>query len=380
MRIARNLSLLTGLLSLCWSGITRAEEREPSIEEMWAAVEAHLASKSPAETGDPGGAVLEERAGAAKGKKTAVRRRSIDFRRLLKRLKVRALELFEVHRRGGYEFETAMTHVRLEAFDEAARILERMLKRRSSISWHGLVEAEYACAMAHLGRQHVAYQYIPLSEKALERALLIDDEDVRPGPGAVRTLKGKLEFAKNYAEACERLAELTASLSKERDPDKQWEMVNSLDAEQGGVRLGVRWLVELHKMRMLYPEHEVNRGEGSDRMLARAYRHHCMYEECIGHVTQVLEDKPKTLPYIKNGYAHWDRAYSQELLAGLHRRMRHGQRALAGFEKALEYFQEFQRELPDCSFTRRGEERESSYVDIRIRRLREEIENLGGRP
>ena len=158
------------------------------------------------------------------------------------------------------------------------------------------------------------------------------------------------------------------------------ELVEFCDAEHGGARLAVKWLLSVHEMRVLYPDHPVNRDCRSDRALSRAYRHHQMYEECIEHVTQVLEGKPKTLDYIAGGEAHWDRAFSQELLARHYQRVPDRQRALASFAKALESYRNFMEEMPDCGYTRPDEDGDPSYVERRIHRVTEEIVEMGGKP
>lgn len=364
--------------------VVRAEERAPSIEEMWAKIAVRLGTpgkrKAPATKSRP----EEKRAGPAKdkaaGKKTPVRRKSLDFSPLLKKLNVRAREVFSVYKRDNDEFGTALTHVRLEVFDEAAGILEQIVKRGSTAALDGRVEAEFAGAIVHLGRQDLALPYVPMSEKLLAQALLREDVDARPDRSDVRTLRAKHMYVRNYPEARKKLAGLTASLKKAPTAGKLWQIVKLYDADRGGVRLAVQWLKGIHEMRVLYSHHKVNQDGRSDQMLSRAYRHHAMYEQCIDHVTKVLKDRPKTNAYIAKGHAHFDRARSQELLARHRRRMRQVNLALTDYQKALKLYREFLKELPDCSYTKRDEDGDPSDVERRIQAVREEIVGLGGTP
>ncbi len=375
---------------LFWPALVRAEEGAPSIEEMWAKIEVRLGAlgrrKTPATKGAPAGAPEEKRAGPAKdkpaaaGKKTAAKRKSIDFSRLLKRLNDRAQEVFTACNRDNDEFGTALTHVRLEAFDKAAVILEQIMKQGSTAALDGRVEAEFAGAIVHLGRQDLALPCVPVSEKLLSQALLREDVDARPNRSSAKAIRSKHRFVKNYPESCKKLAGLTASLKGAPAAGKLWQVVKLYDADRGGVRLAVQWLKGIHEMRVQYPDHKVNQDGRSDQMLSRAYRHHAMYEECMAHVTQVLKDGPKTNAYIAKGHAHFDRARSQELLARHHRRMRQAKRALADYRKALELYREFLKELPDCSYTRPEEDGDPSEVERRIQAVREEIVDLGGTP
>jgi hypothetical protein len=353
---------------LCWPAAVRAEEDEPSIEEMLAKIEDRLGAESAAKEVAAAPVPAEEEAGRKlpsdfeKTPAVTKTKRTIDFGPLLKRLETRTRESAEYYRRAGEQRDMVRVQIRSEAFDKAGAVLGRLVKHRKPVDQWGWVEAEYACVMACVGNDRAAAQYVGMSEKLLEAAL--SGRRV-PNKNNVAWLKGRHAFVKGYPEARKKLHELTSSLATGPDADKQWELVKLCDPEHGEAKLPVKWLVAIHEMQVLYPDDERNRDGASDRELARAYTHHEMFEECIAHVAEVLKEGPKTVKYVAEGSAAWDHAYAHERL-GRHLRHMYDKRALATYQEAIKLYKAIKEDYPESWYN--DSRRRTSPVDRGIER------------
>jgi tetratricopeptide (TPR) repeat protein len=363
---------------LRWPAAVHAEEEEPSIEEMLAGIESRLGAESAAKGGatthapaegetvrepgaDEGGRELPN--GSKQKPAVARARRTLGFGQLRKRLNARARESADYYRRGDHHREMVGVLMRSEAFDKAATVLGRLL-RRSGEHW-GWPEGEYACVMTYLGRDVVVAQYVEASKKRLEEA---SGEGRGADKDEAKWLRGRHAHALGYPDAREKLRELTSSLTVEPDADRQWELVKLCDPEHGEAKLAVRWLEAIHEMRVLYPDDERNHDGTTDRELSRAYRHHEMFEECIAHVAEVLEEEPKTIEYVANGSAAWDHAYAHEML-GRHMRHMLDRRATATYQKAIKLYEAMKEDYPDSWYNKR----DPSAVDKGIQRAKRGI-------
>ena len=364
MRCIRGLVPATAFVAvtvLCRPAAVRAEEDEPSIEEMLAGIEDRLGTETGAKRAATARVPAEEEAGrklpGSSKEKPAVSKakRTLDFGRLRKRLNARARESVDYYRRRNRQRHMVGVLIRSEAFDKASGLLEKL---RSGEQW-GWPEAQYACLMAYRGKDRLAAQYVEMSKKRLEEA---PGGKRGPNKDDVKWLRGRHAHALGYPDARKKLRELTSSLAAEPDADKQWKLVKLCEPAHGEAKLPVKWLEAIHEMRVLYPDDERNRDGTSDRELARAYRHHEMFEECIAHVAQVLKERPKTIKYVAEGSAAWDHAYAHERL-GRHLRHMYDKRALATYQKAIKLFKAIKEDYPESWYCRSRNKRTPPWTD-----------------
>lgn len=350
---------------------------EPSIEEMFAAIEAHKRAIGPsAHVGQgPPGAPRPAAPGASASRPTAPRpppfrtsskprKPPADVAKELKRIHKRATECFHILRMRKENREIVQLYIRLERFKKAAEVLFPMLRARPTGSstvqrpWLlGEYDIQYAAIMRRLEQEKTTRVMLAEHRKKLVKARSASYYS-RPTPYDMVRINKKLAFFDNYPEARRRVDELEAALAeggkegaegggpgRPGRAEKLWELAGLCSPGNYKAELPLKWFAALYELVNGHPDYSKVRNGSAHWELHRACRLHRMHEDSSEILTMMLERFPEFY-YVENAYCLWELAESHEFLGRHRETLRDRARAVPAYREAIKRYKEFKVEFP----------------------------------
>ena len=364
-----------------------AAQEQPSIDEMFAAVEAHLAAVeiSPSADGStearqPASPTLKEAPGSPAS--------PASWQALLKEIKQRGRRDAAFQNRHGRFWALADVYERLEKFRAAEEVLRRKvlahgdfgqdrhpIPRARDLVHHltnnqlmtgGLAEIRYARLLVYLGKGE---KIDPRLEQAREKQR-----------------RQALAFRDQYDDALAQFDRLQAALAERPAGDTQWKLVRLCAPKSNRLRHSLKWLEALHTMIEAYPDHSrVQRGDAHIEY-AQALRQYRMYEKVVPVLQAISKDFPKHRS-VQGLNIEWDTAETHVQQGLWHEEMGERRAALKSYFKAVQRFTEFKRDHPRdrrCISSRgpakrrkTGGDARPALVDTRIRAVTDAIRRPG---
>ncbi|MHC5053459.1 MAG: tetratricopeptide repeat protein [Planctomycetota bacterium] len=362
-------------------GIAAGEEDAgPTIDEMFSALEEEKRPPAPTEADGPG---PEKEAAGPKSLST-------DVTAEVRKIEARASERLAFFRKDGRTWQAAMLYIRLEKFNEAARLVGPMLRSRNAgrtgdredrtrIDRLGEIELVYAGIMTYLGRDEIAEGMLEAYRQKFKANYhqLLEWELV--SRSWVRNWhEPRVAFVKSYAEHKREVDRLEAAIAAKADPKTQWLLVKLCDPENNRASLALKYFTTLVDAISRFPDHSYVRSGAVMWELEEAYRIHELYEEAI----RLIESMPERFPReerVKDGSWLYFLGKRYRNLGGMREEMRDRRGALEAYRKSLEAFRRMRKEHPKHRYCREQEDGDPPVLDEWIEDVTRNLRRVGGR-
>ncbi|MHC4251677.1 MAG: tetratricopeptide repeat protein [Planctomycetota bacterium] len=356
------------------------EEAGPSIDEMFSALEEERSAPATTETR---GASPEKEARAPKPLST-------DVAAEVRKIEARASERLAFFRKDGRTWQAAMLYIRLEKFNEAARLVGPMLRSRNAgrtgdredrtrIDKLGEIELVYACIMTYLGRDEIAASMLAAYRKKFKANYHELAEAEIVGRSWVRNWhEPRVAFVKSYAKHKREVDRLEAAIAEKADPKTQWALVKLCDPENGRASLALKYFTTLVDAISRFPDHSYVRSGAVMWELEEAYRIHELYEEAI----RLIESMPERFPReerVRDGSWLYFLGKRYCNLGSMREEVRDRRGAVEAYRKSLESFRRMRKEHPKHRYCREQEDGDPAVLDEWIEDVTRNLRRVGGR-